>query len=280
MAKKEKEKDCKEDEGAVVPPAAAGDGGADHDDAAQDIALIKKMIDEHLGSGSGEEEGKDGAPPPAPPAAPPAPKEGDEAEFGVLDTHKEALQGMTHEAYEAYKEMGMSRDEAMEAAKCAMKLAHHMAMKQAKDGAAGGDAPPPAAPKEKDLDIPNPKAAPGPDKSSPGSKGGLESEIIALKGKIALMEAKQRKQDLMAYVDKKLKESGHEMSVTKAFREAAEDITSPKDFDAKWKIFTANQKPAGLRFVITEKSVGLEEGSGAAGTDLDFNSVVKDDEEN
>jgi len=274
-----------DDAGAPVDDSAGL--GPDHDDAAQDVALIKKMIDEYLGASSdSQDEGQGPVPPKAPPVAtgkqaPPAADQQQHEAYGVMEEHKQALTGMTQEALEAYKEMGYSKEEAMKCAEHAMKLAHHMAMKQMKasaeaEEAAGGA---PADPSEADIMPPAPKAAPGPDKSAPGKTGPVEAELIQLKGKIALMEAAARKAELAKYVDKKLAESKLPKSITKAFREAAGDIKSKQDFDVKWKLFTANvpQESEGLSFAFTEKAMGLDENM-TEGQGLSFNSIVKEDE--
>jgi len=113
MAKKAKVKENEEIKQEADPIAKDGkDGDAPkHNDEEQDMALIKKMLDEYLGA----------------------------------DQHGEHEAKMAMEAYQAYKEMGHKEDEAMKNSGVAMKLAKHMSGKkneekdESRDAAASAD---------------------------------------------------------------------------------------------------------------------------------------------
>ncbi len=239
-----------EDEGG------ADDQDADHPDADKDIALIKKMIGEHLGDKT-----KD-----------------------MTAEEMESLQSLAHEAYQAHKEMGNKEEEAYSHAGHALKLAHHMSKKEktVNESEDEGEELPPKKKK------PAPKADDGADSDDDGDEDepsetethhegeetenenkeskrekALTKKLLEAEGRIAALEAKTKKAEVLGHVDMKLKESKQPSSITKRFREAAGEFKSKADFDAKWKVFLAGVQDnrVDLDFgLFTEKSTATEDG--------------------
>jgi|SRR5882672_5238499 len=223
-----------------------------HDDADQDVALIKKMLKDYLGD---EHDGMD-------------------------ESGKETMGKLAKEAYESHKEMGKKEDEAYKCAGEAVKLAHHMAKKQAVEKKEGDDA---AAAGGK-------KPAATPEKPAPSDKGDdstaekkesnrekeLAKKLLEAEGRLAALEDKSRKNELAEHADKVLRESGQPNSITKKFREAAGEFRSKKDFDAKWKVFLEGVKNAGSMVetidwsVISEKSTSGDPGDDSGGGEKKF----------
>jgi hypothetical protein len=247
-------------------PAAPSDGAdatGDHADAAQDMALIKKMIAEYLSDD---------------------------------DMNSEEIQKMSKEAYEAYVEMGYEADEAMKCAGHSMKLAKHMASKQS-EGAEVDDAPPKP---EGDEQQPPPKpggdkkaaakkddAADAKDKSSATddeqeakedeskedeameakedenkedeSKEKKESAaVIKLKGEMTAMREKLAKYEAEKHLEKLLETSGLPSRVQKACRESVGETRTLKFVEEKVKIFVEAYKVSadirendGLQYVVS-----------------------------
>ena len=224
-----------------------------HDDAAQDVELIKKMLAEYLGDG---EESS--------------------------DEEKQEMEKMAKEAYEAYSEMGYEKEEAMKAAGHAMKLSKHMAAKMAKhheDEAHKEDESEECMDKKEAGD--DKKVAPKKEDESEEEKPEeamkkMEAEIIKLKGKLALVEAQSKKTEIAKYVDQKLSESKMPKHFTKKFVEAAGEIKSKEDFETKWKLFTGGRdvQVVDLNFAFTEKAVTTE-GTGGGKQALDFSGCTE-----
>lgn len=253
MAKKKPAKDVKVKEadgaveGDVVDKKEDGDT-ADHPDASKDVELIKKIIAQHLG----------------------------DKVKGASPEDMEALEGLAKEAYEAHKEMGKEDGDAEKAAGQAVELAHHMhsKKKEKKDGAADGGGADSGGAAEADVEAKEDDAAKEPveekecdkesdDKKESNREKELEKKLLEAEGRLAALEAKDKKAELQRHVDAKLKESGQPSSITKRFREAAGDFKSKEDFDSKWKIFSAGVKdaPRTLDFgLLMEKAMPTEEG--------------------
>jgi hypothetical protein len=137
-------------------------GEPEHADVEQDKALILDMIKKYMAGEGGEEIELD-----------------------------EAASSAAHEAYEAYKEMGKSHDEAMKCAADAMALAKHVAGKKEKpeaEEAVEADA------KESDEEV--------------EEKEVKESDVAKLQGRIAFLERQLKEKELAETLDKKLQESG------------------------------------------------------------------------
>lgn len=200
-----------------------GDDG-EHDDAAKDKELIKSMLKKHVGDDADEE---------------------DEAR--------------AHEAYEAYKEMGYGEEESAEAAAKSMKLAKHMQAKQAEaeDEAESED--------EGETESEGKQTEAEDESESEGKVEAKETdkkdaELLALRGRVAMLEARESGRELEGHIETLLKNSGLPRAATKSFREAlGKKIKSKEEVNSKFKIFVEAYKAAGGEagsYVIsTEKAV-------------------------
>ena len=174
--------------------------------------------------------------------------------LGDEETSEEEME-MMHQAFEAYKEMGMEDEKCAEASHNAMKLAKHM---QAKKESADADAD-----DKKESGVETQEAGDGgPAALSPEKK---ESEVLSLRGRVAMLESKLKETETKEYLDGVLKKSKLPTSVTKSFREAAGLLKSVKEVDAKFKTFLEGYKAAGQTggFVISTEKNTFTEASGA-----------------
>jgi hypothetical protein len=140
----------------------------EHADVEQDKALILDMIKKYMSGEGGEEIELD-----------------------------EAASSAAHEAYESYKEMGKSHDEAMKCAADALALAKHVAKKQdekAKESV------------EKEVS----EKCESDDKDADDEKKmeTKESEVVRLAARVAFLERQLKDKELVEFLDKKLQESG------------------------------------------------------------------------
>lgn len=227
----------------------------DHPDVAQDIELIKKLLDEYIGQESEMEKGE-----------------------------AETLKKLAKEAYEAYKEMGYSEEEAKTHAGHALKLAKHMAQKQSEQESEDetedetetkqADDSADDAPKHDDK-----ADAKGDDESEEEEEDESESEsetetkesakvkelekkLLEAKAELAALKVDKAQSEVEKYVETKLAESKYPRAITKAFRETAGKIKSKEDFDAKWAIFSAgyerNRVKLDFGTVLTEKAAATD----------------------
>lgn len=253
---KQTEDECKQSDGAEDAEAV---GDPAHADEEQDIALIKKLIAEHLGD--------------------------DHEEMGEAES--KTYHELAKEAYEGFKQMGYSEEEAQAAAGHALKLAKHMAAKQSESEAEsheGDDAPKKddkaAADKDAGDDADATESEADESESKESMKKtikSLEQKLLESQGALAALKLTLSKGDVERYVETKLAESKKPKALTKAFREAAGKITSREDFDKKWTLFCegiANSRVAvdfGSMFV--EKGPASEDGK-AGGVSLDFSGCA------
>lgn len=267
-AKEKAEKEAKEKKEAAAVEGdddeAGGDDG-EHDDAAADKELIKKMIAEYVG------DGKDG---------------------GAMDESEAMeMESLAKEAYEAHKEMGASEKEAYERAGHALKLAKHMACKQSE-----ADATKEAAEKEskeaadkeamESDDEGADKAADEKDAKADDKKKesdrvkSLEKKLLETQGKLAALSATLSKDAVAKYVDTKLAESKQPRQVTKQFLEAAGEIKSKVEFDSKWKMFQEGLKNSRVELdwgILQEKATSVDASTKTTtGKGLDFSAVAED----
>lgn len=212
-----KKEEMKQDEGKKdILPEAENDQ-QDHEDIAQDKALILDMIKKHMGEAS---EGMEG-----------------EAE------------GAAHEAYQAYKEMGYSEDEAMKCAAHAMKLAKHMAGKQSEAEKCEGEAE-----EKKESE----------EKKEEEAKHS-EADLVKLTARIAFLERELKSKSLTETLDKKLKESGLGRSETDKIRSLIGKPRSEAHIDEVIKVFKeafgarSESKKLENLFVVTEKTSAVKE---------------------
>ncbi len=254
-----------ESEDAEDADGSGSDG--DHDDADADVELIKKMINEYLGDGS----------------------------KGLEPHESEALHSLAKQAMHAHKEMGHKEEEAYQKAGDAIALAHHLGQKQKAKQAESEDEDAPAPPKKGTKPAPKKSAPSGDaDASDDGEESEHESEhenekkesnrkpkdkLLEAEGRIAALEAELKTVKVDGYVDKKLKESKLQSSITKKFREAAGPFKSHKDFDDKFKIFQEGVSNATRDVdwgLMMEKASTSEDGGRDGSTKgLDFSGCVE-----
>lgn len=151
----------------------------DHADEEQDKALILDMIKKHMGDEDGEME----------------------------EAHKEAAM----EAYEAFKGMGESEEEAMKCAGKAMKLAKHMAAKHAES--------------EEEEEKKESKTLP------------KKEREVKLEARIAFLERELKKRELKEVLDSKLKESGLGRAETDKIRALIGEPKAESEITKTIKIF-------------------------------------------
>lgn len=162
----------------------------EHPDLAKDKELILSMIKKYMGKG--EEE-------------------------ACAEGEMEAA----HEAYEAFKKMGESDEDAMKCAASAMKLAKHMAEKregaveEAKEKDEG----------EEEEEAKHSEVVPMQPKEAEDQAEAKRESEIKLVAKVAMLERQVKTYELAATLDKKLKESGLGRAETDKIREC---IGTPK----------------------------------------------------
>ena len=237
MAKKPVDPKLKKKTKESEDGAPAGD--ATHQDKDQDVELIKSLLKQYVG--------------------------GEDHSDEEVEAMKQALGHA--------KEMGMEGEEAEKAAGYSMKMAKHVASKQAeaepeegeaeeneesedaapaggKGGPSGGDTDQPAG-----------------DAGKPGAKMKQESaKILKLEARNAAIEAKLAALELEKHIDKTVRESGLPKHAQKKLRECLVKSKSEKEVDEKLAIF----KEA---FGVPAEELGfnperVESGGGAAALSL------------
>ena len=216
-----------QDPGQLDPVAAAE--AQDHADAEQDKALIQAELKKYLGG----EEG----------------------------SHSEEELALAQEAYQCYKEMGLEEAKAIEYASNAVKLAKHMSQKQAEADAAAADAEQvpgqdDQAPVEESEAQESEEAAveeseeqaPPVQEAEKQPEQQKESEkVVALSGKVAMLEAEIAKRDFAEAKDKMLRESGLSRSMTKRFLDLEEvkECKTEKELQKLFKLFKEGNADSG-----------------------------------
>jgi hypothetical protein len=246
-----------EDDAPPADPAA----GADHDDAAQDIELFKKLIADATGS---------------------------------KDEPSEALVGTTKDMYQTAKESGMSHEEALTHAGAGLKMAKMMSDKKEKQAAEATD---PAAAKDPKADC---AAADDSTKESKGKSeteesdkeeseekkektekkeaaSSLKAQNAQLAGENAKLKEALKKVELTAHLDKLCRESGFSSVVTKSFRELVKNSKRVEEINESWKHFKSavdGQKEAGRVslaesvFSFSPEKTMVESDGDGSGSDL------------
>jgi hypothetical protein len=222
MKKKIKEADVEQKPEGEKPEAK-------HDDAAQDMELIKKMMDQYMG------------------------KEGyDESEM------QQAMEAMN-----CAVKGGEEKEEAARMACSAMKMAKHMnAMKQAEESAGEGEEK-----KEESDEMSKESQKEAEEAKKESSTPATDAEVTKLRGENAALKEKLAKIVIAEHLEKTLKESGLTMSVTKKFREMVEGAKSKKEIDDKFKLFMEGYKATGgeagssFDFMIQPEKTGAVEGA-------------------
>jgi hypothetical protein len=207
---------------AEAEPANADAVPEKHDDAAQDMELIKQMLDEYLGKES----------------------------YGEADV--KACQ----EAMAAAMEMGgHSKEESMKMAAGAMKMANYM---QKADAKKKESCP---AEEKKDEKVEEPTAAEKPETAKKESADTaedveeskavvesnkklkvLEDKIAEQAGVIANLKESTKKVDIEKHLDEVCQKSGLSREATKTFRESLGAPKSKEQIDTAWKLFEGGYK--------------------------------------
>lgn len=207
----------------ALPPAKDGEPEAPHADEQQDLELIKKLL----------------------------------ADYGITDAEESEI-GMAKEAMEAAKAMGLEGPEALKCAGYSLKMAKHMASKQA----AKQPTEAPAAPVEA---APVVTEAMPPEKECGDKKE--SSEIIKLTAEISKLKESLLKFEIKEHTDIVLRESGLPMRVTKAFRDRVKESKSKKEIDEKFELFKEAYGVAGgeakneLNFFVQPEKTEVRESS-------------------
>jgi hypothetical protein len=210
---------------------ASADSDGDHADEDQDVELIKSLLKQYVGS---------------------------------EDPSDEECQAMKQALGNA-KEMGMEGEEAEKAAGYAMKMAKHVAAKQAEAAEAGAadDAKPASGsgqPSGGDSD--SPAGAPG--SGGVGAKSKKESaEMSALRARLEKTEKRLLEADLEKFVEKTIRESKLPLHAQRKFRECLGKPVSERSVTSKLTLF---QEAFGLvtpehGFVNPEKGGAVDSGA-------------------
>jgi hypothetical protein len=226
----------------------------DHDDVEKDKALIMDMIRQYLG---GEEDADD------------------------------EMTKMAKEAYEAYKEMGYEKEEAMKAAGHAMKLAKHMAKKKKEAGIlASEDEAKLHKEDESESEAEDESKRHKEDESESESEGKrhkedesesesegkrgkhkedeseakesshgaslstlrkIEEELAKIRGENAKLRESLKKRELQDYIEEKLSRSKMPRESTKKFKESLLRCRSKEEIDGLFEVFMEGYKQAGDR---------------------------------
>jgi hypothetical protein len=215
-----------------------------HADAAQDIELIKKMITKYLG----EE---------------PTPNE-EECD-------------MVKKAKQAYEEMG--EDEAEAKAVGTLKLARHMAAKAAPLPEAKPEAVKPEDHKDEAASKGECKQAEKAEsEEKKESEKRLHAELLKLKGELAKYHEAQKTQDLMVYLDKKLKETKLSTEVTKKFRESLGAPKSKEQIDSMFGVFMegySSSRAAAIDWSFVTQGTTRENAAGKSTRKISFEGITK-----
>lgn len=238
--KEEKEMEKKhesETEKKEAAPAVDGEQpAAKHDDEAQDIELIKKMISEYLGD----------------------------------EEHSEETMHAAKQAHDAAKGIGLDGDEAYQSAGKMLKMARHMKQKQSEDEAkmkqeeSEDEKAMPMKQEESESECENEKA-----------KQKESAQLIKLRGENAALAEKLAVLENEKYLDKLLRESKLPMSVTKKFREALGEKVPAKreEIEAKFKLFREGAKAAGEGDFLGALVIQPEK-TGEVKTSVDFSDCL------
>lgn len=234
-----------EDKKADESDDGAKDAGAgdEHKDKDEDVALIKKMLADHLGNDHAD----------------------NEETMKCAKHYMQAYEGMGYETKDAMKHAC----QAMKAAKHAKEAMDGDSEKEKKEDDAAAASPAPAASmggspamedkKEETNGKPDDRSfgAPGLIHITVGNKESnkmsLENENLKLKGEIAGLKEKLEKIELESYIDKKLKETKLPMAITKKFREteACSKARNQKEVDEKFALFMEGFGISGSKFADT-----------------------------
>lgn len=208
----EKEEKKDEEKPAEAAPADAEGAPEKHDDAAQDMELIKQMLDEYLGKEA----------------------------YGEADIEA-CKQAMT-----AAMEMGKhSKEEAMKMACQAMKMAGYMQKHEAAKKEAEAAKPVDATPEtkaEEPAGEPKKESSEAAVVESDKRVKELEAKLAEQAGVIATLRESTKKVDLEKHLESVCQKSGMPREATKLFRESVGELKSKEQIDGAWKLFEGGYK--------------------------------------
>lgn len=240
--------------GAHQTEDGSDDGdAADHDDADQDVALIKQMIKKYMGDG--KDDGKEDE------------EESEahhESEDEAMGPTKEEV-GVVKEAYEAHKEMGYGEEEAAEKAVHQLKFAKHMASKK-------------EAHKQTECEDESEAHHESENESEAHKQNEKHKEsMIRLKAENAKLKESLKKIEVNNHVDSLCKKSKLPSHITKSFKEAIGTPKTVEEVNKSWKLFEAGLKKAdeelgGFAGLV----ISPEKETRAAGKSSLFDGVMKD----
>jgi hypothetical protein len=226
--KEAEEKDTKQADSGTNPDVKKTTDDPGHADEEQDVALIKKMLDQYLGES--------------------------------VSTEREEEIKMAQKASGYFmKKKGMKQEEAAEKAAEYVEFAKAMAAEEVETPPVDEEQDPNAAPKtpeeeeaaKKEAEEKMKQADEGEEADEAkkkkeadekcecgGGKNKKESDsIIALKGENAKLKEDLNKIELEKHLDKVLRESGLPMRVTKSFKESLGEIKSKEQIDNAFTVF-------------------------------------------
>jgi hypothetical protein len=232
---------------------ADGDGSGDAPNAGMDVEMLKGLLQKYCGSEAPTDE---------------------------------EMQAM-HQAMENATEMGLKGKDAEDMAGNAMKMAKHVAEKEAKeaeeaeegaDDGAGDSTPPPAkkppAPAAKKPPAAAAGASDDEDDTNTQETKQMESRVSTLEAENAKLAAKLEASEAASHLEKVLRESKLPQNAQKKFRESMGSPKSAKAIDEKLKFFVeafgVGSDSAGNGFVNPEKASG----SAGEGGGMDFSDCL------
>lgn len=238
----------------AMPEAAAVDGEK-HDDEAQDIELIKKMISKYLGDDKGIEES---------------------------GAHAEATK-IAHECYTKAKEKGMDHDTAMKCAEVAVEVAKGRSMEseeseeseEAKESEESHKESEETKESEEKKEDEAKECKESDDKDADDKKKESEvkeaAQVVALTGKVAFLETELKKFRLEKHLEELCEKAGLPMLATKKFKalEAVKTARSEKELGTLMNVFKESWTLGGgeaagvYDFVIQTEKTTFKEGNGA-----------------
>lgn len=252
---------------APAPKASADAGGDDaHDDKAQDIELIKKMIAKYMAGNKSA--AKDDA------------ESVEENDMEGEKSYNEEEAKLATEAYECYKEMGHSEEEAMEKAGSALKLAKHMQAKKEKAAVESKEAG------EDKMEADQMESEDGEKKEeakeSEQKKESAQAQIVRQAGQIAKLESELKKFKMAEALDTMCAKSGLGMAESKRFKalEAVKNARNEKELATLLDVFKESFNIRGgeasdvYGFITTEKTTLSE--SKKTSKEIDLSSCVND----
>lgn len=190
-------------EGEAIQKEGEAVDSAPHDDAAQDVELIKSML---------------------------------KKAFGGEEDPSEQECAMAKEAIEAFGDMGHEKEKCHEMAMEFMKASKHMAAKQAEKAkeseSESEEKPVEAAGEEPDAD----------DEKPVKESAKLNAEVIKLRGELASYREQDKKRAVTSHVEKICKESKRSNAFTAEFKAVVKEARSVEEVNKAWKLFEAGSK--------------------------------------